>query len=139
MADIYSTVSVVAFLLAGGLFAGTLILFFTLKVKEAWQELSGQTDRKWLAGSRQSSNTKKPQPEKEKRTEKLEIEDEAATTLENGEEVETELLIDVYEPGTDMIEEELTEERTEMETEQISSETFAVYRKEIYIHSSERV
>ncbi len=155
MADIYSTVSIVAFILAGIALLAAVILFFTLNIRGTYKELRGQTDKNWVAKQQkkqQNSSVKNLETKTDEKTVKsvlrssLEVDDEAVTVLESGEEVTQAALIGVYEPGTDAVGDD--EVATSMAddsgndesatvTEESFDETFKVRRKEVFIHSSE--
>lgn len=155
MADIFSTISVIAFVLAGVCVIAAIALFFALNTKAAYLELKGQPQKKWVSTSSGKTKTKavsKPINE-ETQTSKIDIDDEAVTTLDNGEAITTVSVMNVYEPGTDIVEED-TESVTEIETnpgliddfydeekteiEEIQSETtFKITKKVVIVHSSE--
>ena len=154
MADIYSTISLVSYILAGIAFIAALITFFALNVRGTYVELRGQTDKQWVARQQQRPKVtaeKKKNDIKEVPTEVKTLENktnytpdgEAVTVLENGEEV-TELgLVGVYEPGTDVVTEETTvvgsyEERTTL-AEDNYDRLFRVTRKDIRLYCDEIV
>lgn len=118
MADIFLTVSNIAFGLAVVCVLAAVALFFALNTKAAYLELKGQPQKKWISfGSRKSKSRAvwKTGKVQETPTSKFDVEEEAPTTLDNGEVVTTVSLVNVYEPGTDIIEED-TEPVTEIET-----------------------
>lgn len=156
MADIFVKVSNTAFVLAVVCVVVAVALFFALNTKAAYLELKGQPQKKWLQSSRGKSKRKavlKAGKVQETSANKSEVEEEAPTTLDNGEVVTTVSLVNVYEPGTDIIEED-TESVTEIETnpglvhdfyEEIKTApvkvqeeaSFKVTKKVVIVHSNE--
>lgn len=155
MADIFSTISLIAFVLAGVCVIAAIALFFALNTKAAYLELKGQPQKKWVSSSSGKTKTKVVSKtiNEETPTSKIDIDDEAVTTLDNGEAITTVSVMNVYEPGTDIVEED-TESVTEIETnpgliddfydeekteiEEMQSETtFKITKKVVIVHSSE--
>lgn len=120
MADIFSTISLVAFVLAGVCVIAAIALFFALNTKAAYLELKGQPQKKWVSANsskkgNKSTTVAKPVKEQETLNTKMDDDDEAVTTLDSGETI-TSSLMSVYEPGTDIVDEN-TESKTDVETE----------------------
>lgn len=156
MADIFSMISWIAFGLAGVCVVTTIALFFALNTRAAYLELKGQPQKKW-ASVKQSKNKQtegsKVTIQQEIPTNKLDSDDEAVTTLDSGEAITTISLMNVYEPGTEIMEED-TETVTEIETNpslvhefyeetkpiinQVKkTEKFTIIRKKVIVHSNE--
>lgn len=122
MADIFSTISLIAFVLAGVCVIAAIALFFALNTKAAYLELKGQPQKKLVTvksskstGKSTAKQTSKPGNVQETPTSKIDVDDEAVTTLDSGEAVTTISVMNVYEPGTEIMEED-TESVTEIET-----------------------
>lgn len=151
MANIFSMISIGCFIFAGICFLAAIALFFALNTKAAYMELKGQPQSGWVI----TENKKKKKKEKvisEMPTSKMDMEDEAVTTLDNGEEATMISLMNVYEPGTELMEEDtesLTEVQTffmereveEEATTMIQSEGlanhFIITKRKIFVHSDE--
>lgn len=121
MADIFSTISLVAFVLAGVCVIAAIALFFALNTKAAYLELKGQPQKKWVSANsnkkgNKSTTVSKPVNEHQVQNSKTNDDDEAVTTLDSGETIISDSLMSVYEPGTDIVDEN-TESKTEVETE----------------------
>lgn len=156
MADIFSTISLIAFVLAGVCVVAAIALFFALNTKAAYLELKGQPQKKWVSSGSGRPKTKavlQPTNVQETPTSKIDVDDEAVTTLDNGEAITTVSVMNVYEPGTEIMEED-TESVTEIETnpgmiddfyeeekteiEEIQTETaFKITKKVVIVNSSE--
>ena len=149
MANTLSTIALVCFILAGLSLLAAVALFFALNTKAAYRELKGQPQTSWI-----SDNKVKKKKEKkvvETPTSKMDVEDEAVTTLDNGEEATEISLMNVYEPGTELMEED-TEPITEVQTRalgwaeeeatttvlnQTSKKGFIITKRKIFVHSDE--
>lgn len=149
MANTFSIISIVSFVLAAVFFVLAVALFFAMNVNSAYRELRGQPQRQWIVGNKKEKTKVKKQEETP--TQKTDFEDEAVTTLDNGEEVTMASLMNVYEPGTDVMDEVKTEVETspiaqvylqedecatEMETQQ-QNDGFIIVKRKIIIHSNE--
>ena len=126
MAEIYATISVIAFLLSVAVLAMAVVLFFTLDVRGVYAELYGKGKVNSIRGSgagigksggNSSPKSKKKMPimQVTEPTE-LTIPDEPPTVAANGELVENSL-VGVYEPGTDA-----SEQQTENAAEELATE-----------------
>lgn len=150
MADIYSTISLVAYILTGVTFIAAIIVFFTLNVRGTYMELRGQNDKQWVTRQQQKpkkkvEREKATKPGKFEETQTIEnvtsytADGEAVTVLESGEEV-TELgLVGVYEPGTDIVE-ETTDTGFYEESATVVEDfegTFKIVRKTVFVYSDE--
>lgn len=107
MSDIYTTISIVAFILAGVFLVGAIVVFFVANVRGAYMELRGQNDKEWVKkrqnkaveSAAKKEAAKKDSPRKKlDEVSRIDGDGEAVTTLENGEEAGP----GVYEPGTDV-------------------------------------
>lgn len=157
MAELFSTISLIAFVLAGVCVIAAIALFFALNTKAAYLELKGQPQKKWVsAGNKKTTKGKaasKPSSMQETPTSQFDVEEEAVTTLDNGEAITTVSVMNVYEPGTEIMEED-TEPVTEIETNpglthnfyeeiktapvQVKKETaFKITKKVVIVHSNE--
>ena len=160
MADIFSTISLIAFVLAGICVVAAIALFFALNTKAAYLELKGHPQKKWVsaknskgAGKGTVKQDSKLTNVQEIPTSKIDVEDEAVTTLDSGEAVTTISVMNVYEPGTEIMEED-TESVTEIETnpglthdfyeemktapvEMQKEKAFKITKKVVIVHSSE--
>ena len=126
MANIFSIISIAAFVLSALFLLVAVILFFAMDTRSAYLELKGQPQKKQLikesAGNSKTQKVQKTGTEKKIR--KVDMEDEAITTLDNGEEATEISLMDVYEPGTDLFVENTTETFTEVKTNQTLRQEF---------------
>lgn len=156
MADIFSTISLIAFVLAGVCVIAAIAMFFALNTRAAYLELKGQPQKKWVSassGKNRNKTVSRPSSEQETPTSKIDSDDEAVTTLDSGEAVTTVSLMDAYEPGTEIMEED-TETVTEIETnpglvhdfyeelktlsvEMQKEKAFKITKKVVIVHSSE--
>lgn len=156
MADIFSTISLIAFVLAGVCVIAAIAMFFALNTRAAYLELKGQPQKKWVSassGKNRSKTVSRPGSEQETPTSKIDNDDEAVTTLDSGEVITTVSLMDAYEPGTEIMEED-TESVTEIETnpglvhdfyeevkaipvEMKKEKEFKITKKVVIAHSSE--
>ena len=145
MANIFSIISIGCFIFAGICFLTAIALFFALNTKAAYMELKGQPQSGWIVT--ENKTKKKKQDEiSEVPTSKRDIEDEAVTVLDNGEEVTMVSLMNVYEPGTEIMEDETTtevqtfymeEEATTALQDQETENCFIVTKRKIFVHSDE--
>lgn len=157
MANTFLIISVVAFVLAAGLFVGTIALFVMLDVRGAYTELNGNTDKKWVISERGKSKSKKKissnkldQTKEEKTADyRTDGDGEAYTTSEDGQ-IITQSLVGVYEPGTEIMTERIDDSITEADTWMLDQEEestvmdnvlfnndFIITKREIYACSDE--
>lgn len=150
MANILSISSLVCFILAGICLVGAVALYFALNTKAAYLELKGQPQSSWITENK--GKKKKQKTAAEMPTSKMDVEDEAVTTLDNGEEATEISLMNVYEPGTELMEQE-TEPVTEVQTmalkfpeeeeaattvlNQTAAKRFVITKRKIFVHSDE--
>ena len=97
MAEIYSTISIVCFFLAGAFFIVAIAVFFSQNVLGTIKELSGQTQASWIMSVQGKDRSKKRDSKEmatfrpkakfkgESTTEPESMEDEVPTTFDNGE------------------------------------------------------
>ena len=127
MADIFSTISLIALVLAGICVIAAIALFFALNTKAAYLELKGQPQKKWVSSENKQRKNKsaivtKSDNEYKSQNSNTDDDDEAVTTLDSGEEIITDSLMNVYEPGTDIVEES-TELETSLDKESVEVRT----------------
>lgn len=149
MANTLSIISFVCFIFAGLSLLAAVALFFAMNTKAAYQELKGQPQTGWITENK--GKKKKEKKIVETPTSKMDVEDEAVTTLDNGEEATEISLMNVYEPGTELMEED-TEAITEVQTlalgwaeeeaattvlEQVITRGFTITKRKIFVHSDE--
>lgn len=106
MAAIFSTISIICFVLAFITLVVCVVLYFVLDVHNVYAELKGKKPVK-----RKKKDRKQTKAETDTYVEgenPTEVQDEAATVLENGE-IDMDSLVGVYEPGTDVMEETVLE------------------------------
>lgn len=147
MASTLSMISLICFILSGLSLLTAIALFFALNTKAAYQELKGQPQTSWL----KENKKKKEKKVVETPTSKMDVEDEAVTTLDNGEEATEISLMNVYEPGTELMEED-TEPITEVQTKPLEwgedetattvlnqnlNKEFMITKRKIFVHSNE--
>lgn len=162
MANIFSIISMVAFALSGLFLLVAVVLFFAMDTRSAYLELKGQPQKKQLVkeSKRKESNKKEKTQNlqksvKVKKAGKVDMEDEAITTLDNGEEATEVSLMSVYEPGTELFTENTTETFTEVRTNQtlrqefwdeecetsleslVSKDEFRITKRIVIVHSDE--
>lgn len=149
MANVFSWISLGCFGLAGLSLLIAFILFFAQDTKSAYRELKGQPQAGWITENK--GKKKKEKKIVEMPTSKMDVEEEAVTTLDNGEEVTEISLMNVYEPGTELME-ETTESVTEVQTvaldwpedeaettvmDTVSDKRFIITKRKIFVHSDE--
>lgn len=159
MANMFSIMSMVTFALSGLFLLVAIILFFVMDTRSAYLELKGQPQKKQLvkeSGSKgKEQKAQKTVSVKETKTGKVDVEDEAITTLDNGEEATEVSLMSVYEPGTELFTENTTESLTEVKTNQslreefwdeecetslensVSVDEFRIVKRIVFVHSDE--
>lgn len=124
MANTFLTLSTVSLVLAVGLLIGTCVLFFMLDVRGAYAEIhNNREENKVILGKTRRKKSKynhHSEMSQEETTEKMLIDDEAHTVSEDGE-VRDQSLVSFYEPGTEVMTEQM-EEKTEGETEVLEEE-----------------
>ncbi len=74
MANIFSTISMVCFVLSGMSFVGAIILFYVMNTKAAYLELKGKPQSYVVVQSRGEAAAETP-------TRKINVEDDAVTTI----------------------------------------------------------
>lgn len=118
MANIFSTISMVAFILSGVFLLTAIVLFFAMDTRSAYLELKGQPSTKQLVKDRKKTqkSDKTQKNVQVVKNSKVDVEDEAVTTLDNGEEVTEVSIMNVYEPGTELMTEDNTDSLTEVQT-----------------------
>ncbi len=121
MANIYSIISSVCFVLAAVCLVAAIIIFFLLDVKGAYIEKRGLTDIKWL--TKQKKTAKNKIPKTETPTEKFEDEVEAPTIMGDGNDIKRDFLVGVYEPGTEKFDGD-DERTTDFESQVEKTTTF---------------
>lgn len=103
MANVLSVISSICFVLSGVCLIAAIAMYFLLNTKAAYRELKGQPAAGWIKENKKAKNLRKPVEEIP--TSKMDTEDEAVTTLDNGEEATEISLMNVYEPGTEVMDE----------------------------------
>lgn len=102
MAEVLSMASLVSFLLALLSAALAVIAYFAQDIRGVRRELKGKAPQDLAVSRRRKGG--KPAPPRPQRERPTVIEDEAVTTLENGQ-VAFDPLVDFYEPGTELADE----------------------------------
>ena len=74
MANIFSTISMVCFVLSGMSFVGAIILFYVMNTKAAYLELKGKTQSDMVVQNRGGAAAETP-------TRKINVKDDAVTTI----------------------------------------------------------
>lgn len=151
MANVLSVISSICFVLSGVCLIAAIAMYFLLNTKAAYRELKGQPAAGWIKENRKPRNVRKPAEEIP--TSKMDTEDEAVTTLDNGEEATEISLMNVYEPGTEVMDEYTEpithipdypqnmewEEKTDPLTvsDQKQGTLFEITKRKVSIHSDE--
>lgn len=138
MANVFSIISIVTFVLSGLFLLAAIVLFFAMDARSAYLELKGQPHKRKLekGSGNKRANSKTQKMVHEVKAERMDVEDEAVTTLDNGE-IATEVsLMNVYEPGTELFTEHTTESLTEVKTNQLLRDEFWEEESETSLESS---
>lgn len=138
MAQIFSIISIISFVLAGIAFIVAVILFFKLNIRKVYGDLSGRTEKKYVEMQKDKLKTAEStayttvvddnisrvrEIEEKEMTEKLES--ESATTLLGDESVTTVLS---SEEGT-----------TVLSIEELDAKGFVVEKDIVVIHTNEKI
>lgn len=132
MANVLSVISSICFVLSGVSLIAAIAMYFLFNTKAAYRELKGQPATGWIRENRRPGNLRKPVVEIP--TGKMDTEDEAVTVLDNGEKATESSLMNVYEPGT-----EVMDEYTEplIISDQQKKTPFVITKRKVSIHSDE--
>lgn len=115
MADILSMASLACFFLALLATVFAVVIYLALDVRRVRMELKGGASQAFILAKKKQKRQNSPGSGRTEHERATIIQDEAVTTLENGE-VAFDPLVDFYEPGTELVEEVETDAANETPT-----------------------